>query len=65
MDQTTGFRERRPLTLLDLVVAVSAVTDDEWEVVAIVRGLLESGRVRLAGNFQEVHLDGPLSPAAA
>ena len=65
MDQPTGSREPRPLTLLDLVVAVNAVTEDEQEAVTIVRGLLDSGHVRLAGSFQEVHLEGPLSPAAA
>ena len=40
-------------TLLELVKAVSEVTDDEREVVATVTQLLRSGRVRLVGNFRD------------
>jgi len=40
-------------TLLDLVRVVAEVTDDEAEVVATVRSLLESGRVRLCGTFRD------------
>lgn len=39
-------------TLLELVRAVSDVTDDDREVVATVMHLLRSGRVRLVGNFR-------------
>ena len=47
--------ERRP-TLLDLVAAVTEVAEGEDETVAIVVALLRSGRVRLAGNFRECHV---------
>ena len=53
----TQFRPRtRPeplaVTLLELVRAVSEVTDDEREVVATVVSLLRSRKVRLCGNFR-------------
>ena len=38
----------QPLTLFELVAAVSEVTDDEREIVATVDWMLASGRVRLA-----------------
>jgi hypothetical protein len=43
----------RPLTLLELVEAVAEVAGDEQEVVATVAWMLESGRVRLIGNFRD------------
>ena len=39
------------ITLLELVKAISEVTDDEQEVVATVMHMLRSGRVCLCGNF--------------
>jgi hypothetical protein len=39
-------------TLLELVRAVSEVTEDDREVVATVMELLRSGRVRLSGSFR-------------
>ena len=49
-------RSRRPpavrFTLLDLVRAVSEVTSNEKEVVETIRHLLDTGRVRLCGNFR-------------
>ncbi len=39
-------------TLLELVWAIHEITDDEHEVVATIASLLESGRVRLCGNFR-------------
>ena len=45
-------QESRATTLLELVRAVSEVTDDEREVVATVLHLLASGRARLCGNFR-------------
>jgi hypothetical protein len=39
-------------TLLDLVYALSEVTQDEREIIATVFELLRSGRVRLTGNFR-------------
>ena len=47
-----GVDEPESVTLLELVRAVSEVTDDEREVVATVRHMLLSGRVRLCGNFR-------------
>lgn len=44
------------LTLLDLVAAVNEIADGELETVAIVASLLDTGRVRLAGEFRENHL---------
>ena len=40
------------LTLLELVQAVCEATRDDREVVATVREMLRSGRVRLSGNFR-------------
>ena len=40
------------LTLLELVAAVSDVTDNDSEVVATVIHMLENGRVHLSGNFR-------------
>jgi hypothetical protein len=41
------------LTLLDLVWAVNEYTDDPDEIVEAVYRLLDSGRVRLTGNFRD------------
>jgi hypothetical protein len=40
------------LTLLDLIEAVAEVTDSEAEQVSVVAHLVNSGRVRLIGNFR-------------
>ena len=40
------------MTLLELVQAISEITDDEREVVAVVRHMLVSGSVQLCGNFR-------------
>ncbi len=45
-------QETRMTTLLELVRAVSAVTDDEGEVVATVLHMLATGSARLCGNFR-------------
>jgi hypothetical protein len=39
-------------TLLELVRAISEVTDDEREIVATVLHMLASGQARLCGNFR-------------
>jgi hypothetical protein len=44
-------------TLLELVRAIGEVTDDEGEVVATVMQMLDSGRVRLCGNFRGAPID--------
>ncbi len=63
--ETAGPRDE-PLTLLDLVAAVSTVAESERDAVQIVRQLLDSGCVRRAGNSREVHLQGSVEqPAAA
>jgi len=47
------FDQPQHFTLLELVEAVSEVTDDEREIVATVIHMLESGSVRLVGNFHD------------
>lgn len=44
-------------TLLELVQAVAEQTHDDREVVATVRHMLRSGRVRLTGNFRDVPVE--------
>jgi hypothetical protein len=44
--------EPRQVTLLELVYALSEVTEDDREVVATALAMLRSGRVRLCGNFR-------------
>ena len=39
------------LTFLDLVHALTSFIDNDWEVVALATFLVNSGRVRLCGNF--------------
>lgn len=46
-------REILETTLLDLVRSVSEVTQDDREVVATVRSMLQSGRIRLCGIFRD------------
>lgn len=43
----------QPLTLLELIDAVSEVSQSEQEVVATVVYMLQSGRVRLTGSFRD------------
>jgi hypothetical protein len=59
--KTVSFSRRYPLrqgcdsidtTLLELVQAIAQSTNDEREIIATVRHLLRSGRVRLIGNFR-------------
>jgi hypothetical protein len=45
------------LTLLDLIEAVAEVTDSEAELVSVVAHLVNSGRVRLIGNFRGAMID--------
>ncbi len=47
----------RPVTLLELVQAVVESCDDDREVVATILSLLDSGRVRLCGNFRGFPVD--------
>jgi hypothetical protein len=45
--------EAQSLTLLELVDAVSEVSESEQEILATVAYMLKSGRVRLAGTFRD------------
>jgi hypothetical protein len=49
--------ETRMTTLLELVRAISEVTEDEREVVATVLHMLETGQARLCGNFRGHPID--------
>ena len=51
------YDEPQHLTLLELVEAVSDVTDDEQEIVATVLHMLEAGSVKLVGNFCDEPLE--------
>jgi len=51
------------VTMLDLVVAVSEFAHSDAEVVATVTYLVNSGRVRLCGNFAGRRID--IGPAIA
>lgn len=50
MKKTSQILKPRPLSLGDLIVAVSSCTKNTKETVAAVADLLGSGRVRLASN---------------
>ena len=55
MSAATAWKPRSPdgsTTLLELVRALSEVTESEEEIVATVVEMLRSGRVRLCGNFR-------------
>jgi hypothetical protein len=49
---TSQAQARQVLTLLDLVTAVSEAAESEAEVVATVTHLINTGKIRLVGNFQ-------------
>ncbi len=56
----------QPLTLFELVAAVSEVTDDESEIVATVDWMLASGRVKLIHTPSSKHSEvTPLQALAA
>ncbi len=50
------FREARRSTLLDLVAAVADSGATEMEVVWAIVHMVNSGRVRLVGQFREAHI---------
>ena len=54
--QTNQSGEPKPVTLLELVKAVSEVSDSEAEILATVTYMLNSGRVRLSGTFRDTPL---------
>jgi hypothetical protein len=45
------------LTLLDLIEAVAEVADSEAEIVSVVAHLVNSGRVKLIGNFRGARIN--------
>jgi len=49
--------EPRQVTLLELVYALSEVTEDDREVVATALDMLRSGRVRLRGTFRNTPIE--------
>jgi len=49
--------EGRSATLLELVSAIGETIEDDQEVVSTVLHLLETGRVRLCGNFRGLPID--------
>ena len=56
------------VTLLDLVTALTEHARNEAEVIATVVYMVNSGRVRLGGNFRGARFalaDMPVSPSAA
>jgi hypothetical protein len=55
----------RNTTLLDLVNAVSSSSLSESEVIATVVDLVNSGRVRLCGNFAGARFAPELGPSPA
>ncbi len=48
--------QARPVTLLDLVAALADSGASEGEVVWAITHLVNSGRVRLVGQFREAHI---------
>jgi hypothetical protein len=51
--ETNPSDEPQPMTLLDLIEAVSDVSETEQETLATVMYMLNSGRVRLSGSFRD------------
>jgi len=51
--ETNPSDEPQPLTLLELIEAVSDVSETEQETLATVIYMLNSGRVRLSGSFRD------------
>jgi hypothetical protein len=47
------------ITLLELVTRISQLAETEADTVELVYALLESGRVRLTGNFRGLRLERP------
>jgi hypothetical protein len=54
---TNSVDEPQPVTLLELIEAVSEVSHSEQEVLATVTYMLNSGRVRLSGNFRDTPVE--------
>jgi hypothetical protein len=52
-------------TLLDLVQVVSEYAQNDREIVAVVAALINSGKVRLCGNFAGARIDLTVTTDAA
>ena len=52
-----AYADSLEVTLWELVWAVSQVADNEREVIATVAHMLETGSVRLVGNFRDCPID--------
>jgi hypothetical protein len=63
--ETRSAERARPqnLTLLELVAAVGDVTSDEDEIVATVLHMLQTGSVKLTGNFHDESVDEIIADA--
>jgi hypothetical protein len=53
----------RETTLLELVSVLAEITTDEREIIATVLWMLNSGRIRLCGNFRDCPLEDFASSA--
>ena len=56
VERSEGLREARTSTLLDLVGALADSGANEVEVVWAIVHMVNSGRVRLLGQFREAHI---------
>ena len=54
---TVDAPEARETTLLELVHELGEITTDEREIVATVMWMLNSGRIKLCGNFRDCSLE--------
>jgi hypothetical protein len=54
---TSSVDEPRSVTLLELIEAVSEASETEQEVLSTVTYMLNSGRVRLSGNFRDTPVE--------
>lgn len=55
--RTDSHQDPYPVTLLELVGAVSEFSHTEQEVLATVIYMLHSGRIRLSGNFRNTPIE--------
>ncbi len=55
--QTNPSDEPQRVTLLELIEAVSEVSESEQEILATVTYMLTSGRIRLSGSFRDTPAD--------
>jgi len=51
-ESSSSCAEPHGMTLLDLIAVVSDLTENESQLVRVVRQMLRSGQVKLIGNFR-------------